>query len=246
MPLEILNNTVANIVRQDYRTADVFKKYGLNYCCGGNIPLKDYCEQGAIDYNQVVEALEVATKDISVPNSLNFAGWKTDFLIDYVINVHHAYLYQVLPSLEAQVISFVHTHQKQFPELRELPEIFSELSAVLKTHNLYEEEIIFPYIKQIENTHRRKESYGNLFVKTLRKPLGNIEADHKKIAAILQELRQLTGNYIYPDNACTNQRVVFLKFRELDNDLTQHKHLENNILFPRAMQLEKDLLQLKP
>ena len=244
MPLEILNNTVANIVRQDYRTADVFKKYGLNYCCGGDIPLKDSCEQSAIDYNLVVEALQVATKDISVPNSLNFAGWKTDFLIDYVINVHHAYLYQVLPSLEAQVISFVHTHQKQFPELKELPEIFSELSAVLKTHNRYEEEIIFPYIKQIENAHRRKESYGNLFVRTLRKPLGNIEAEHKKISAILKELRQITNQYAYPANACTNHRVMLQKLRELDNDMMQHKHLENNILFPRAMQMEKELLQL--
>jgi regulator of cell morphogenesis and NO signaling len=242
--LQFANTTVANIVRQDYRTAEVFKKYGINYCCGGNISLEDSCEKNRLDYQLVLEELEAATKDISVPNSLNFGVWKTEFLVDYIVNVHHGYLYQVLPALEAHLLSFVESHKNKFPEFSELIEVFEELSSALKTHNRYEEEIIFPYIKQIENTHRRRETYGNLFVKTLRKPLGNIEADHKKISAILGELRTLTNNYTYPADACTNHRVIFQRLKELDNDMMQHKHLENNILFPRAIQIEKELLQL--
>lgn len=241
---QFVNTTVASIVREDYRTAEVFKKYGISYCCGGNISLEDLCSKNNLDYGQILEELEAATKDISVPNSLNFAAWKTEFLVDYITNVHHGYLYQVLPALEAHLFSFVESHKNKFPEFSELVEVFQELSSVLKTHNRYEEEIIFPYIKQIENAHRRKETYGNLFVKTLRKPLGNIEADHKKISAILKELRILTNNYIFPADACTNHRVIFQRLRELDNDMMQHKHLENNILFPRAIELEKELLQL--
>ena len=242
--LEILNNTVANIVRQDYRTADVFKKYGINYCCSGSISLKDACEQNEVDFDYILEELEASTKDISIPNNLDFSGWKTDFLVDYIINVHHNYLSQALPALEVHLLSFVESHREKLPELVELGEVFRELSSVLRNHNRYEEEIIFPYIKQIENAHRRKESYGNLFVKTLRKPLGNIEIEHKKISAILKEIRQLTNNYTYPENACTSHRVVFHKLKELDNYMVQHKHLENNILFPRAIQMEKELLQL--
>jgi regulator of cell morphogenesis and NO signaling len=242
--LQFSNTTVAGIVREDYRTADVFRKYGISYCCGGNIALQASCEQHGIDYDMMLEELEAATKDISVPNSLNFAGWKTEFLVDYIINVHHGYLYQVLPALEAHLLTFVESHKNKYPAISETIEVFRELSAALKTHNRYEEEIIFPYIKQIENTYRRKETYGNLFVKTLRKPLGNIESDHKKISAILKELRALTNNYVYPSDACTNHRVIFQRLRELDNDMMQHKHLENNILFPRAVQIEKELLQL--
>jgi regulator of cell morphogenesis and NO signaling len=242
--VQFANITVANIVREDYRTAEVFKKYGISYCCGGNISLKDSCEKARLDYEQLIEELQAATKDISVPNSLNFAAWKTEFLVDYIINVHHGYLNQVLPALEGHLFSFVESHKNKFPEFSELIEVFKELSTVLRTHNRYEEEIIFPYIIQIVNTHRRRETYGNLFVKTLRKPLGNIEADHKRISAILNELRTLTNNYTYRADACLNHRVIFLRLKELDSDMMQHKHLENNILFPRAMQIEKELLQL--
>ena len=241
---ELPDHTVASIVRSDYRTADVFKRYGINYCCSGNVSLRESCAQKQVSLDVLLGELEMVTKNISIPNTVNFAGWKTDFLVDYIINVHHGYLYEVLPVLETQVVSFRESHRNKFPQLTELVEIFRELSAALRTHNRYEEEIIFPYIKQIENTYRRKESYGNLFVKTLRKPLGNIEADHKKISAILQDLRQLTNNYKVPANACTTHTVIFQKLRELDNDMMQHKHLENNILFPRAIQVEKELLEL--
>ena len=241
---ELLEKTVADIVRNDYRAADVFKKYGINYCCSGNVSVRDSCHQKQVDPEVLLDELEQATKNINIPNSVNFTGWKTDFLVDYIINVHHNYLYHVLPVLDNQLVSFRESHKNKFPELLELVEVFRELATVLRAHNRYEEELIFPYIKQMENTYRRKESYGNLFVKTLRKPLSNIELDHKKISTILGELRQLTNNYRGPANACTNHKVIFQKLRELDNDLMQHRHLENNILFPRAIQIEKELLEL--
>jgi regulator of cell morphogenesis and NO signaling len=137
----------------------------------------------------------------------------------------------------------VNSHKKQHPELERIMEVFSELAAVLMQHTRYEEETLFPYIRQIENTHRRKESYGRLFVRTMRKPLGAINGEHDKIASLLQVLRDITHNYAFKGNACTNHRVVFNKLREFDNDLVQHKHLENNILLPRAIAMEQDLLE---
>ena len=109
----------------------------------------------------------------------------------------------------------------------------------------HEEEVVFPYIKQIDSMLRRKEVYGGLFVKTLRKPLNAIVgSEQKDSTSIIEKIRACTNQYLFPANACTNHQVIFHKLKELDNDLTQHKHLENNILFPKAIAIEKELLQL--
>jgi regulator of cell morphogenesis and NO signaling len=237
------NKTVSDIVRSDYRTADVFKKYGINYCCSGQISLAEACNVRNIDADLLVQELENAARDIYVPNGLQFAQWKLEFLIDYIVNVHHAYLNLVLPSLDASMLSFIEGHRKKYPELEKIYFLFQELLLMLTAHNRHEEEIIFPYIKQIESTYRRKESYGNLFVRTLRKPLSNIEREHAVITTLLLELQSLTNNFQFPETACTNHQVIYNKLRAFHNDMVQHKHLENNILFPRAIDLERELLQ---
>ena len=242
--LQDFNKTVAEIVRADYRTADVFKKYGINYCCGGKLPLREACAVQNIDISDIREELIRATKTISLPNTLQYDQWKVDFLIDYIVNVHHEYLRQAIPALEGALLSFVGSHLKQYPELSQVQKVFQELVHLVLYNNQQEEESIFPYIKLIANAYQRKESYGSLFVKTLRKPLSNLEAESNKISSLLGRLRSLTHQYNFPENACTNHRVVFHKLKEFDNDLIQHKHLENNILFPKAVELEKELLKM--
>jgi regulator of cell morphogenesis and NO signaling len=111
-------------------------------------------------------------------------------------------------------------------------------------HSRHEEEIIFPYIRQIESTHRRKETYGNLFVRTLRKPLSNIEKEHEVIYSILKEVQTLTNNYTCPLNGCADQSAIYNKLNEFHNDMLQHTHLEDDILYPKAIEMEKELLQL--
>jgi regulator of cell morphogenesis and NO signaling len=237
--------TVAEIVRDDYRTADVFKKYGINFCCGGKVPLTEACAARNIRLEELAKELEFATRNISVSTSLQFNQWKIEFLVDYIINVHHAYLKQALPAIEVNLLTFINSHRKNHPELPDLYDAFVTLSVFLQKHNLHEEEIIFPYIKQIDNAYRRKETYGNLFVRTLRKPLYNIEQEHGRIHELLASIRELTNHYQFPENACTNHRVIFNKLREFDNDLVQHKHLEMNVLFPKAIEEERALLNLE-
>lgn len=234
--------TVAEIVREDYRTADVFKKYGINFCCGGKVSLAEACAVKNVDLELLNGEIEKATRNITISNALPFNHWEIGFLVDYIINVHHAYLKQALPAIEVNLLAFVNSHRKQHPELQDLYDAFVTLSAFLQKHNLHEEEVIFPYIKQIDNAHRRRESYGNLFVRTLRKPLHSIELEHKRIADLLESIRRITNHYNYPDNACTNHRVIFNKLKEFDNDIVQHKHLEMNVLFPKAIDMEKVLL----
>jgi regulator of cell morphogenesis and NO signaling len=192
----------------------------------------------------VIAELDEATRDIRLPNNLKFADWKLSFLADYIQHVHHDYLYQNLPALETALTSFIAGHKKKFPQLEELSEIFNELSAILLVHIKHEDEIILPYIRQIEAAFRRNESYGNLLVKTLRKPVGNIEKEHKEIAELLKKLRAASSDFHFPDNACTNHQVIFYRLQEFYDDMIQHMHLENNILYPKVKEIEQQLLSV--
>jgi regulator of cell morphogenesis and NO signaling len=238
--------TVSQIVRNDYRTADVFKKWGINYCCGGNLPITEACTVQQIDRSVLEEELKQATQNLSLPSSTAFDEWPLPFLTDYIINVHHGYIKKVLPGLKQFINSYVPGHLKKFPHLASVQEAFHNLVAELEEHMEGEEESIFPYIKQIINTFSRQEVYGHLFVRTMSRPLAEvIEKEHGRIAFHLKQLRQLTANYSFTADACTNYQVLYSKLREFDADLVQHKHLENNILFPKAIEMEKSLLQFQ-
>ena len=200
--------TISEIVRSDYRTAEVFKKYNINYCCSGQVSLETACSIRELNLEMIRLELEEVSRNIQLSQSLQFNEWKLDFLVDYILNIHHAYLHKALPALELSLVEFIAAHHRNHIELYSIEQIFMELSEILQTHNKHEEEIIFPYIKQIEAAHRRKESYGNLFVRTLRKPLKNIEKEHEEIAMFLKKLKSCTNNYNFPANACTNHQVL--------------------------------------
>ncbi len=237
--------TVSDIVRNDYRTADVFKKWGINYCCGGNLPLDEACAIQQIDRVALDAELCLATQTISLPGSTAFDEWPLPFLTDYIIHVHHGYLKRVLPGLKQFINSYVPGHLKKFPHLAAVHDTFLNLATELEEHMEGEEESIFPYIKQIISTFSRQEEYGRLFVRTMSRPLADvIEKEHSRIAFHLNQLRQQANHYSFDADACTNYQVLYGKLREFDADLVQHKHLENNILFPKALQMEKSLLQL--
>ncbi len=235
---------ISDIVRSDYRTADVFKKYNINYCCNGQVTMADACSRYGLDHAVLARELEEAIRDIRLSPGLQFNEWKIDFLVDYIVNVHHAYLRQALPCLESRIAALLETHGGKHPELPAVLPLFKELSLVLMNQLKYEEEIIFPYIKQVDTAYRKKETYGSLFVRTLRKPIGTLEKDSGLVAELLTQLKQLCNQYIIPGDACTGRQVLYYKLREFHDDMVQHKHLENNILFPRISPVENELLRL--
>ncbi len=242
--MEVSGLTICDLVKRDYRTADVFRKYHLSYCCSGNIPLQSACEVKGINFEELSAELRKSTRTFVLSNNLAFDEWRADFLMDYIYHVHHAYIYQTLPPLSASLESFVTGHHSKYPELQNLTELFVRLTEILMQHNRYEDEIIFPYIKQIESAYRRKESYGNLLVRTLRKPLQNVEKEHLQIQDLLDKLKLLTNEFTAPDTACLNYVVIFKKLEELYQNLTQHRYLEQEVLFPKALAIEQKLLQL--
>lgn len=233
---------VSDIVNRDYRTAAVFRRHNINYCCAGKMPLKDVCGRAGISEVDLLHDLQEATRSLSLHPGIQFNEWKTDFLVNYIIHVHHAYLYKSLPELQTELLSFLDQHHKQYPEFTEIMATFNELSELLVSHNRYEEEVIFPYILRLDAAFSKGESYAHLFVKTLRKPLTLVQEQHAQIAVLIKKIQTLTDNYKVPEKACTKHRVLYGKLHELHDDIVQHKHLENNILIPRAAEIERVLL----
>jgi regulator of cell morphogenesis and NO signaling len=237
------NRPVSEIVKLDYRTADVFKKWQLNFCCGGETALMPLCESKDMDFDLVVKELEEATRDFRVSNQVHFNEWKTDFLIDFIIHVHHDYIHQVLPALKSSLDAFALTHTHKFPELGSITELIEKLFGMVMTYNRHEDEIIFPYMKQMYSAYKRNEVYGNLFVRTLRKPLHIVEKERLEIDELLNELKRITRNFTPPLAVCSSYQVLISKLEELYENLIQQQFLERNVLFPKAKAIEQNLLQ---
>jgi regulator of cell morphogenesis and NO signaling len=245
-PFEINRKSlVADIVAKDYRTADVFRKHGIGYCCGGKWPMDMASEMRDIDAATIQAELEAATRTLHVSTQLDFANWKIDFLIDYIINVHHSYLKKSLPQMQQLLSEFAKEHVKKFPYLVELEKKFDLLIKQLLPSIQREEEVIFPYIRQIAHAHQHKEPYAALFVRTMRKPVEEtMFKGHEIVSEIILSIRTLTNTYTTPENVCISHKVVIAKLKELDNDLMQHLYLEQSVLFPRAMAIEKEVLSV--
>jgi len=237
------NQNIADIVRNDYRTAEVFREYGINYCCTGNLPLQDVCSQKKLAYVDVVRKLNQVSQAVNLPLDLQFHKWRTDFLIDYIVNIHHAYLRHVLPALERDLQDFLSKHEGRYPQLKNIQAALAAISVVTSTEYQQQEDVLFPYIKQIYSAYRRQESYGSLFVRTLRKPMTLSGNSQEQLDYYLSSLRALTDNYRVWDGRCSGYNVLMKRLHELDNQLVLHKHLENNILFPSATAMEQELLK---
>jgi regulator of cell morphogenesis and NO signaling len=240
--------TVSELVRADYRLADVFKKWGINYCCGGNLPLSEVCRLQDLDIRKVETAMHSAKQTQGLSRALAFDEWPVDFLVEYIINIHHVYIKTTGPKLLQVFETFVKGHEKKYPYLQEVYGLFQRLLASTTEQLKYEEDVLFPYIKQVNNALKRKESYGPIFVRTMHKSMvettmETTKKEQQQTLFLLTSLRDVTKQYQFAKDACTNHQVIYHKLKEYDADLVQHKHLEQNILFPKLLQMENELLQ---
>jgi regulator of cell morphogenesis and NO signaling len=245
-PFEInRKSAVSDIVLQDFRTAEVFRKHGISYCCGAKWPMEMACEMHGVDVATLQKELEDAVRTVHLPNIVDYEKWDTGFLVEYIINIHHHYLKETLPKTQESVHEFIDEHVKKFPYLAELKKQFDQLVDELLKAVCSEEEVLFPYIRQLVHAHKHKEPYAAMFIRTLRKPVEQIlHKSHSDISNIILSIRKLTNIYLVPPQACLSHQVVLSKLKELDNDLMQHFYLEKSILFPRAIRIEKEVLDI--
>ncbi len=201
-------------------------------------------ETQKLDADQVMEELREASRVVCIPGPLPYTSWKIDFLTEYIVNIHHEYLRRSLPVIKAHASKFVEEHRKKYPFLTEVERKLNFLDKTMVPHLVQEEEVIFPYIRQITHAYESKESYARLLVRTLRKPVEDLmNEEHDTLEKTLNQLRELTNHYTAPEGACTSHRLAYSLLKELDNDLVQHIYLENEVLFPKAIAMEKELLE---
>ena len=227
------NKTIGQLVAEDYRTATVFEKYGIDFCCGGQVPLAAACRERDLDPVAILGEIE-AVKTVPIERSLNYAAWDLPFLIDYIINTHHAYLHESTGQIAAYVRKIAEVHGAHHPEVIEIATIFDNIAEEMAGHLKEEEEVLFPAIKRSAAAHKvgREAEAGDRAL--LKESLEKLDKEHEAIGEATHAIRHLAKDYAIPDGVCNTFVVTYQKLKEFEDDLHKHVHLENNILFPKA------------
>lgn len=239
--MEILKEQkVGEIVAEDYRTAGVFKKFGLDFCCGGGKPVVEACEQKDIDLGALLDELKAATTDGD--DNHNYKEWSPDLLIDYIEQRHHRFVRDKLPEIESYAKKVAKVHGSRHEELNEILYEFLKMKDEILSHLEKEEQMLFPYIKElvkIEKNGEKMDSKPNF--DTVENPVKIMEDEHDEAGTAMEKIQKLSDNFTPPEDACATYRVLFQNLEGFQDDLHKHVHLENNILFPKALELEKRL-----
>lgn len=231
--------TVADVVTENIKAAHIFKKHGIDFCCGGGVSIKKACEKAKIDPS-ILEA-ELLSLDTIQDRAYDFNSWKIDFLTDHIINVHHNYVEENNPLLlqYAKRVNQVHGHH--YTELAEIESLVTKVVQELSAHMKKEELILFPFIKKLVKAEREGTEVPAIHFGSVENPIKMMEAEHEEAGELLRRIAKLSNNYTPPQGACNTYRAFYAKLDEYEQDLHQHVHLENNILFPKALILEKKL-----
>ena len=228
--------TVAEIVAANYKAADVFKKYGIDFCCGGKVGLAEICSKKGIDLSEIESDLESVTNQKE--SAHDFDRWELDFLVDYIINQHHTYVAENIPLIIQYSDKVANVHGENYPETVEINRLFHMVAAELQAHMQKEERILFPYVKQLVGAKKAGMPMPVAPFGTVNNPIKMMEEEHETAGDIFKQIAKLSNNYTPPLAACTTYRVLYAKLQDFETDLHKHIHLENNILFPKASILE--------
>jgi regulator of cell morphogenesis and NO signaling len=233
------SKTVADLVTENIQTAHIFKKYGIDFCCGGGINLKMAAEKAEIKYVDLEK--ELLGVENTTGRTNNYNNWNLDFLTDHIVNFHHASVQESIPMIYQYALRVVRVYGSNYPELLQVQRLFSEISRELRAHLKKEEEILFPFIKNMVKVQMEGSDFSPPDFGTVDNPIKMMETEHEEAGGILRQISALTNNYTPPQGACNTFKAFYAKLEEFEQDLHQHVHLENNILFPKALKLEQQL-----
>lgn len=233
--------TVGALVAKDYRRAQVFKKWGIDFCCGGKKSLDKVCLEKGIDKAKLEQELN-SLADSEANKGLDYDSWDLGFLSDFIENTHHSFVRHAIPAIYEYTTKIARVHGGRHPELLQVAIIFAQVAAELDQHMEKEEKVLFPYIRRISKIKQQGKAMELPPFGSVKNPISMMEQEHEAAGEGLEKIRELTNNYTLPDDACTTYRITFQALQDFENDLHQHIHLENNILFPKAHTLEEELL----
>ncbi len=234
------NKTIGEMVADDFRTASVFSANKIDFCCKGNRTLDEVCNQKGLDVYDVLAQLEKATA--SNNNTIDFNTWELDLLIDYIEKKHHRYVEEKAPILLSFLLKLEQVHGAAHPELFEIKNLFKRTADELTQHMKKEELILFPYIKQMVEAARNKTPLSAPGFGTVANPIAMMMEEHENEGNRFEKIVAISNNYTPPADGCNTYKVTFQMLQEFESDLHTHIHLENNILFPKAIVLQEKFL----
>ena len=224
--------TIGEIVAQDYRTASVFQSHGIDFCCKGGRTVNEVCDNKNLETAALVQELQDATT--SKDPAADYRTWPLDLLADYIEKRHHRYIAQKSPELMQYLNKLCKVHGERHPELFGIRDEFASMASELASHMQKEELVLFPFVRKLATEQQpAPPPFG-----TVQNPIRMMMYEHSVEGDRLARITELTSGYTTPADGCTTYRVAFAMLKEFEEDLHHHIHLENNILFPRAIQLE--------
>ena len=229
--------TIGEMVAEDFRAAQVFRKYKIDFCCKGNRTIEEACENKKFDTAEVYRDLDNIAQEKS--GDIDFNSWPLDLLADYVEKTHHRYVEENSTVLIQYLNKLCKVHGDRHPELFEIAKLFTESAQELAAHMKKEELILFPFIKKMVSAKQKGEDVAKPHFGSVENPVAMMKHEHTVEGERFEKIAELTNNYQFPDDACGTYQVTFKMLEDFENNLHRHIHLENNILFPKAIELEK-------
>lgn len=229
------SKTIQEIIVENPKSIEVFKEFGIDYCCGGKKDFELTLKEKGIDQKVFFKKL----KNIETSGNLSFIArynkWSLSFLCDFIIENHHNYLKNIHPEILQLSDKVMNVHSTAHPELIEINKIINALENELTMHMQKEENILFPAIKEIERNKNAALPFGSI-----RNPISMMIYEHESAGNNIEKIKKLTMNFTIPADACASYSLLYRYLKDYYDDLHQHIHLENNILFPRAIKLQDE------
>ncbi len=236
----IKTKMINDIVTEDYRTAAIFEKYSLDFCCNGGVTIEAACREKHLDPAPVIA--ELRQLFVAAASSADAAATlELDALIDHIVLVHHSYVARMIPIIYTHTQKVASVHGRRHPEVVKIAEHFAAVTEELTHHMKKEEMVLFPYIQRLVAAQRTGTPMMPSPFGSITNPIAMMEREHANAGDGLYKIRDLSSNYQPPADACTTYQVSFRELEEFERDLHRHVHLENNILFPAAVELEQSL-----
>ena len=229
--------TIRELVATDYRTAAVFERHGLDFCCSGCRTIGQACREAGIDTDPVLRELDTVLR-APAGDTPDFNRWDASTLIAHIVNRHHGYVRDAIPALVQHTSKIASVHGTRHPELVHIATLVGRVADEMTDHMFKEEQILFPFIAALDQARAAARPAPMPPFGTVGNPIAMMEAEHKFVGDAMAEMRHLTNGFTPPEDACGTYRVCLQELDAFERDLHGHVHLENNVLFPKALALE--------
>ncbi|MGH9557691.1 MAG: iron-sulfur cluster repair di-iron protein [Bryobacteraceae bacterium] len=231
------DRTVREIAIQNPGSVRVFEEFGIDYCCGGKRPLKEACESANVPLDAVLRRL-LAAKEEPEPAG-NWAEGSIRALTEHIVEQHHEYVRRESPRLASMLEKVVARHGTDHPEVKSIQQLFATMAEEMSLHMMKEENVLFPYMGKMEAAVSEGRAVPPAMFGSIEVPISRMLADHDDAGELAAQIRALSGNFQAPEGACQTYRGLYQGLEEFERNLHQHVHLENNILFPRTLEMER-------